>query len=183
MYLRKKMKKILVFVTTLDGKITKWGDPHVHRWSSKEDQAYFKNIWKEEKLFIMGSTTFNFAPMKPSPDYLLVIMTKEPTKYKEYEVAGQIEFTNESPIQITERFEKEGYERMVVVGGPHVATSFLHDHVIDELWLTLEPKIFGSGGNFVVEEKLDVNLRLLSFEKVNEQGTLIVKYAVEENVI
>src|SRR5687767_11210855 len=100
------MKKILVFVTTLDGKITKWGDPHVFRWSSKEDQAYFKNIWKENKLFIMGSGTFNFDPLKPSPDYLLVVMTKEPEKYKKYEVAGQIEFTSESPLQISERFEK-----------------------------------------------------------------------------
>ena len=40
------------------------------------------------------------------------------------------------------------------------------------------PKIFGVGGNFVIEERLDINLRLISCEKVNEQGTLITKYEV-----
>ncbi len=34
---------------------------------------------------------------------------------------------------------------MLVVGGPHVATSFLKAQLIDELWLTIEPKIFGMG--------------------------------------
>ena len=67
---------------------------------------------------------------------------------------------------------------MMVVGGPHIATSFLKDNLIDELSLSLEPKIFASGGNFVVEDKLDINLRLVSYEKVNEQGTLIMKYEV-----
>ena len=67
---------------------------------------------------------------------------------------------------------------MLVVGGPHVATSFLKEQLIDELWLTFEPKIFGIGGNFATDVKLDINLRLIHCEKVNEQGTLITKYAV-----
>jgi len=68
--------------------------------------------------------------------------------------------------------------RHAVVGGPHIATSFLKEQLIDELWLTLEPKIFGTGGNFATDVKLDINLHLLHYEKVNEQGTLITKYAV-----
>ena len=67
---------------------------------------------------------------------------------------------------------------MLLVGGANVATSFLKEQLVDELWLTIEPKIFGTGGNFVIEEELDINLRLLSCEKVNDQGTLITKYAV-----
>jgi dihydrofolate reductase len=69
------------------------------------------------------------------------------------------------------------------VGGPHVATSFLKEQLIDELWLTLEPKIFGTGGNFATDENLDINLRLIHCEKVNKQGTLITKYAVLKNEI
>ena len=61
-------------------------------------------------------------------------------------------------------------------------TSFLKEQLIDEVWLTIEPKIFGTGGNFVIEEELDIDLKLLSCEKVNEQGTLITKYAVIKKV-
>jgi dihydrofolate reductase len=67
---------------------------------------------------------------------------------------------------------------MLVVGGPHIATSFLKEQLIDELWLTYEPRIFGTGDNFATGEKLDINLRLISNEKVNDQGTLITKYTV-----
>ncbi|MDP4198912.1 MAG: dihydrofolate reductase [Bacteroidota bacterium] len=172
------MKTIVVFVTTLDGKVTKWGDPHVQQWSSKEDQSYFKKTWDESPLIIMGSGTFDFAPVKPSPKNLLVIMTRNPTQYKKYVVPGQLEFSDLAPEELTQRFKDKGYGRMLVVGGPHVATSFFRDNLVDELWLTLEPKIFGTGGNFVIEEELDINLEQISIEKVNDRGTIITKYAV-----
>ncbi len=175
------MKIIVVFVTTLDGKITKWGDPNVHRWSSQEDQTYFKKTWDESPLIIMGSSTFDFDPVKPSPKNRLIVLSRKPDSYKKYEVPGQLEFSDESPVKLTQRFRAMGYDRMLVVGGPHVATSFFRDNLVDELWLTLEPKIFGKGGNFVVEEELDINLKLISIEKVNDRGTMLTKYAVIKN--
>jgi dihydrofolate reductase len=164
------MKTVLIFVSTLDGKVTKWGDPAVKSWSSHQDQDYYKKIWDDSRLIIMGSNTFVAEHRRPSPDHHLVVMTRRIEKYKSSEVPGQLEFTKESPVELAARFEKEGWEQMLVVGGPHVATSFLKEQLIDELWLTIEPKIFGVGGNFVTEEKLDINLRLIHFEKVNEQG-------------
>jgi len=175
------MKTILVFVSSLDGKVTKWGNPKVRSWSSKSDQDYFKNIWDETRLIIMGSKTYNADPIKPSSNHLLVVMTQHPSEYRGIETSGQLEFTDESPGKLFTRFEKEGNELMLIVGGAHIATSFLKEQLIDELWLTLEPKIFGLGGNFVIEEKLDISLQLLSCEKVNKKGTLIVKYAVLKN--
>ena len=172
------MKTILIFVSTLDGKITKWGEPNVSSWSSHQDQDYYKQIWNESKLIVMGSNTFNAEPLNPSSNHQLIIMTRNPDKYKNLEILGQIEFTKESPVELTARFKRKAHEQMLVVGGPHVATSFLKEQLIDELWLTFEPKIFGTGGNFATDEKLDINLRLIHCEKVNEQGTLIIKYAV-----
>jgi dihydrofolate reductase len=171
------MKTILIFVSTLDGKITKWGEPLVKLWSSHQDQDYYKKIWNESQLIVMGSNTFN-AGSFPSSKPQLIIMTRNPEKYESLKIPGQIEFTNESPVELSDRFKSEGHEQMLVVGGPHVATSFLKDQLIDELWLTFEPKIFGIGGNFATDVKLDINLRLIHCEKVNEQGTLITKYAV-----
>lgn len=62
---------------------------------------------------------------------------------------------------------------MLVVGSSRVATSFFREQLIHELWLTLEPRIFGTGGDFVIEENLDIRLTLITSEKVNEKGTLI----------
>ena len=172
------MKTVLIFVSTLDGKVTKWGDPHVRSWSSQEDQDYFKTTWDNNRLIIMGSNTFDVEPIKPTSNHLLVILTGQPSKYKSYEIAGQLEFRNESPVHLAKRLENEGHEHMLVVGGAHVATSFLKDQLVDELWLTIEPRIFGVGGNFAIEDQLDINLQLISSETVNKEGTLITKYRV-----
>jgi len=172
------MKTILIFVSTLDGKITKWGEPNVSSWSSHQDQDYYKKVLNESRLIIMGSNTFNADTFKPSADHQLIIMTGHPDKYKSLEITGQIEFTNESPVELIARFISKGHKQILVVGGPHIATSFLKEQLIDEIWLTFEPKIFGIGGNFATEVNLDINLHLIHCEKVNEQGTLITKYAV-----
>jgi dihydrofolate reductase len=174
------MKTVLVFVSTLDGKITKWNDPNVSKWSSREDQNYFKKIWRDSKLIIMGSNTFSADPVKPSSKLLLVIMTGKPIKFKKYEVPGKIEFSDESPSKLVSRFAKKGYEQMLIVGGAHLATSFLKENLIDELWLTIEPRIFGMGMNFAIDEKLNIKLQLINYEKVNKRGTLITKYAISK---
>jgi len=174
------MKTILIFVSTLDGKVTKWSEAQVKLWSSHQDQDYYKKVWNESRLIVMGSNTFN-AGSFPSVNHQLIVMTGHPDKYENLKIPGQIEFTSESPAKLTDRFKSKGHEQMLVVGGPHVATSFLKEQLIDELWLTLEPKVFGIGDNFATDNKLDINLRLIHFEKVNEQGTLITKYAVLKN--
>jgi dihydrofolate reductase len=177
-----KTKTILIFVSTLDGKVTKWGDPKVRSWSSRGDQEYFDTIWKNSRVIIMGSGTYNPEPLKPTENHLFIVMTRQTEKYTDREVPGQLEFTSESPLELITRFGREGEENVLVVGGPQIAASFLRDDLIDELWLTIEPKIFGSGGNFVTEEKLDINLNLLSYEKINDQGTLITKYRINHGV-
>jgi dihydrofolate reductase len=172
------MKTILIFVSSLDGKVTKWGEPNVRSWSSHQDQDYYKKVWNESRLIVMGSSTFNADTFKPSPGHQIIIMTNHLDRYKSFEVPGQMEFTNETPVELNSRFTLRGHQQMLVVGGPHVATSFLKEQLIDELWLTIEPKIFGMGENFATDAKLDINLRLIQSEKVNDQGTLITKYAI-----
>jgi dihydrofolate reductase len=172
------MKTILIFVSSLDGKVTKWGEPNVRLWSSHQDQDYYKKVWNESRLIVMGSATFNADTFNPSPKHQMIVMTGHPDRYKTAEIPGQIEFTNETPVELSTRFTNKGHQQMLVVGGPHVATSFLQEQLIDELWLTIEPKIFGMGENFATDAKLDIDTRLIQIEKVNDQGTLITKYAV-----
>jgi dihydrofolate reductase len=172
------MKTTLIFVSSLDGKVTKWGNSNVKSWTSHQDQDYYKKIWSTSRLIIMGSTTYNADPKTPLPNQHFVVMTRHPEKYKSIEVINRLEFTNQSPSKLIARFKKEGFSQALIAGGPHVATSFLKEELIDELWLTIEPKIFGIGENLAMEKKLDIHLRLISSKKVNKQGTLITKYAI-----
>jgi dihydrofolate reductase len=172
------MKVILVFVSTLNGKITRGNDPEVRNWSSESDQLYYAGIWKESKLIVMGSRTFNLNVISPSPSRLVMVMSGNPGIYKDREIPGQIEFTEKVPSELVSEFSRRHYDRMTVVGGAHLATSFLKDKLIDELWLTIEPALFGRGQDLIVNDDLEVRLELKELIRANDKGTLITKYNV-----
>lgn len=171
------MKTILIFVSTLDGKVTRWGDDKIRSWSSHEDQSYFDSIWNATRVIIMGSGTYKPDPVKPNPKHLFIVLTRHPSEYKDSHKQGLLEFTDESPENLLKCFG-DSDENILIVGGSQIATLFLKEQLIDQLWLTIEPKIFGSGASIVSEERFDIDLKLLSSEQINEQGTLINKYNV-----
>ncbi len=178
------MKIILIDVSTVDGKLTKWARDNIYEWSSPEDFAHFQKVKEQNNLLVMGSGTFEgvknneTAGLKPEKERLRVILTSKPNSYKKYAVAGQMEFSNESPKQLVSRLEKHGYKQMLLVSGGKVATSFFRENLISELWLTIEPKLFGSGEPLMQEGTFDINLKLLSIDRLNNQGTLLLKYTV-----
>jgi dihydrofolate reductase len=172
------MKVILVLVISLDGKITKWGNPLVNEWTSQEDKDYFQSLWKSSPLIVMGSNTYRAGKVAHVEGQRIIVMTRFPADYKETGAEKRFEFTDETPQDLVSRLRGENVQQMIVVGGAQVATSFLKATLADELWLTIEPNLFGLGGNLVEEEKLDIRLELLHVEKAGPRGTLFTKYRV-----
>lgn len=178
------MKIILIDVSSLDGKLTQGTDTNIYEWSSKEDFAHFQKVKSENNLLVMGSGTFDQvkeikdAGLKAEKERLRIVLTSKPEAYEQYKVDEQLEFSGESPRELIKRLEAKGYKQMLLVSGGKVATSFFAEQLIDELWLTLEPRIFGKGEPLVQEKDFDIHLQLLSTEKLNDQGTLLLKYRV-----
>jgi dihydrofolate reductase len=171
------MRVVLVFVSTLNGKITMGDDPEVRHWSSESDQEYYSGIWKDSRLIVMGSNTYRLNVITPSSSKLILVMTGRPEKYRLKEITGQLEFTDKSPSALVAWYGKTSVDRMTVVGGPLVASSFLREKLVDELWLTIEPQLFGRGLNLIADDDLRVRLQLKDVTRVNESGTLITKYS------
>lgn len=172
------MKVILVVVTSLDGKTTKWNLPDVHDLSSKEDQEYFFSTLAKNNLVIMGRKTFEVA--KPdiykNPKKLRVVITKNPKKYKDVE--GRLQFTSKQPEEILSDLEKKGFKQAMLVGGAEINGLFFKEKLVTEVWTTIEPKIFGTGNGLTAAQNLDVKLKLISSEKLNQNGTLLLKYII-----
>ena len=128
----------------------------------------------------MGRRTFEIA----KPDIykgskkLRVVITKKPNEYRELEVPGRLKFTNKHPKQIVSELEKQGFKQALLVGGSGINALFFKDKLIDEVWITIEPKIFGRGNNLIANLNLDVQLKLESLKKLNGKGTLLLKYKV-----
>ena len=80
------------------------------------------------------------------------------------------------PENTLKELEKMGYTSAILGGGSFVNGMFLEHKLVDEIHITIEPKIFGDGlGLF--KGDFDVNLKLIDCEKVNEDS-IVLKYKV-----
>jgi dihydrofolate reductase len=172
------MKVILLDVMSLDGKLTKWEDSPASEWASAEDGEQFLKKVRQSSAVIMGSKTFFINDLHPHTERLSIIMTRTPESYKDLAVAGQLEFTKEQPKELIARLEKAGHNEVLLISGSTIATLFFQEQLIDELWMTIEPKLFGKGLSVVGDQKLDISLQLLQVMQLNKRGTLQLKYQV-----
>lgn len=173
------MHIILAIVTSLDGKSTK-GDQSPSEWASKEDQQKFFSLIRKYNLIVMGKNTYLIRKpyLKLTPGKLRVVMTRNPQQFRKDQVPAILEFSGDPPKKLVKRLGGLGFKQMLLVSGPKLNTAFLKDKLIDELMITLEPKIFGLGKGLVDQVPLDVNLKLKSIKRLNPQGTLLLKYDV-----
>jgi len=162
---------------TADGKIAKSSD-HFPDWTSREDKKMFLDVTKKHGIVIMGEKTFKTFP-KALPDRLNVVFTLEKNPRL---IGGQapetenVKFVSGDVGKVLEELENMGYKSAILGGGAFLNTQFLEKKLIDEIWLTIEPKIFGDGLG-IFGGDFDIDLKLLSIDKINDDS-LVLKYKV-----
>ncbi len=158
----------LLVAMSVDGRIGTGPDHHTD-WTSAEDKRFFVMKTKEAGVVIMGRRTFQTIG-EPLPDRLNVIMTHQEAPFDD--VAGALECTSESPHGVVKSLESRGYTRAVVVGGREIYSAFLTAGLVTDMYVTIEPHIFGDGVP-VVEGVPAKKLQLMSAEKLGEQSVLL----------
>lgn len=161
------MKVILVAVATLNGKITKGDDPDIYTWTSEEDQTFFFSLLKKNRLLVMGSKTYEAVRDKIDlhDGKLRIILTSRPQNYSSESVKGKLEFSAETPRQLVNRLAMR-YEALLLVGGAQVHASFLKDNLVDEMYVTIEPLMFGQGKPLVTPAAFVTYLQLKKHKKI-----------------
>lgn len=174
------IKITLAMVMTLNQKTTRGGSNNIYEWTSSEDQEYFQQLKHRYKVIIMGSKTYKSIrdQITLSPRVLRVVFTRNPSRYTKQVVSGQLEFTNERPKDVLSAIESRGYKDALLVGGSIINSTFLNDNLVNELSITIEPKIFKEGRVLFSHIANDVNLELINVSKLNKQGTLLCRYKI-----
>lgn len=155
---------------TLDGKIAKNSD-HFPDWTSREDKKYFSQISREAGVVMMGDKTFAIFS-SPLKERLNVVFTMQESPK---EIEG-VKWVKGEPEDVLKELENEGYEKAVLGGGAFINGMFLKEKLIDEIHVTVEPKIFGDGLGLFKGE-FNVNLELLETKKINDDS-IVLKYKV-----
>lgn len=157
---------------TLDGKIAK-DKQHFPNWTSREDKQFFAQISKKHKVVIFGENTFDTFK-KPLKERLNVVFAKEKKEKIENVmwVSGKVK-------PVLNKLEKLGYKSAVLGGGAFLNTLFLKEKLIDEMYISINPKIFGKGISLFSED-FDIDLKLVDIKKLNKDS-FIVRYKIIYN--
>ncbi|HIC77319.1 MAG TPA: dihydrofolate reductase [Candidatus Dadabacteria bacterium] len=161
------MKTFLIAALSADGFIAK-DSGHLADWTSKEDKKFFMEITKKVGVIIMGQNTYETIG-KPLPDRLNIVYSYD----KKYE---GVEVTQKNPKELLEDLEKRGYREVVIGGGSQIYTMFMEKGLVDTLYLSVEPVIFGKGLTLFNKE-LDIKLELEKELKLGEK-TILLEYTV-----
>lgn len=165
------MKTIIYCAVTLNGKIAKSQNDPLD-WTTKEDKKLFAVETKKAGVVVMGHNTFRSIG-RPLKDRLNVVLASKDESREN--LPGLLEYTCQTPKQVLETLESRSFKKVFVIGGSVINTLFLKENLIDEVWITLAPRIFGHGISLVTDEKLEKKLSLLSVRKLKEDF-LLLKY-------
>lgn len=156
------MKVILVMAMTVDGKIGKSSD-HFPDWTGREDKRFFAARSKKAGAVIMGARTFDTFKV-PLPGRKNIVMTRDKRRKSLWE---DLLFTDDDPAAILHGLEKAGYSEVILAGGAQVNSMFARERLIDEIIVTISPKIFGRGLSLFADE-VSMDLRLEACERLGE---------------
>jgi len=175
------MEIVGIAAISLDGFITKH-DEEGTAFTSAADQKFFREALWEFDCHIFGSKTFlasRTAILRNlTRERLRMVLTRSPEKYSAYQHPDMLEFTSDPPEDVIAALKRREKKRCAVLGGGEVYALFFAKNLLDELWLTVEPKLFGEGKK-LIPERMAIGLLLKDMVKLSEH-TLLLKYTIEK---
>ena len=163
------MKAFIIAAVSADGYIAK-DEKHPAFWTSKADKARFVQLTKEAGVVIMGSNTYTTLP-RPLKERVNIVYSRT----KKFEGA---EMTQKEPGVLLKELEARGFKSVAICGGSHIYNMFMKAGVVDTIYLTIEPIIFGKGIRIFNDDML-FHLKLKSVLESSEGGSLLIEYAVD----
>ncbi|PIR96436.1 MAG: hypothetical protein COT92_01135 [Candidatus Doudnabacteria bacterium CG10_big_fil_rev_8_21_14_0_10_42_18] len=167
------IKFIAIAAVSLDGKIAKHKN-HPSDWTSKEDKKMMKGLLNKCDVVLVGNNTYKTAREHLSK-INCIIFTKsvnKPVKKSE-----NLLLANPDKVDIKKLIARHGYKTVAILGGAQTYTYCLRNGMFDELYLTIEPIVFGKGiGLFDGIADGIKKFKLTSVKSLNKKGSVVLRY-------
>ncbi len=167
------MQKFIAYVaSSIDGIISN-NKTALPNWTSREDWGFLQHSLKAYDAFVMGYNTF-FATkkLKRRPNTYVLTSRQLPSKLPE-----GIHFID--PRKTNLKQVLNNFNKIAVLGGSQCYQYMLDNNMLDEIYLTIEPVIIGSGIKMFAG--LGKRLKLISIKKLNRRGTVLLHYKVSSD--
>ena len=165
------MRCIAIAAITIDGKIA-LNSSHFSDWTSPEDKAFMREFLDSAKVVVVGNNTYKTAAEPLSKRNCIVLTSSTATTKRK---SDKLLLWN--PVRTTFKTVAGIHKTVAILGGTQTYTYFLENDLLDEIYLTIEPLVFGQGLNlFETDKSLETHFRLQSTKKLNKKGSLLLHY-------
>ncbi|HEX8924116.1 MAG TPA: dihydrofolate reductase family protein [Patescibacteria group bacterium] len=169
------MKISLFLAMTVNGYIAREdGDSD---WVNDEES--FTSACRRSDVIIVGHNTFRQyqGDLYPIAGVLNVVFTHDPVLLKTS--TPDLIFTQKSPKELITDLEKDGRRELLIVGGSHLAASFLKENLITDIYLDVHPLMLGQGIKLCADCDFEAALTLLEVTKLSN-GLVQLHYSVNK---
>ncbi len=158
----------MIAVMSVDGFIARSSQERIN-WSSPEDRQFFADQSQRAGVVVMGANTIR-AIGHALPGRRTIVYSR-----RDFDMEG-VETTQEEPKVLLARLEREGHTEVAIGGGSQIFTMFLQAGVMNEIYLSVDPSLFG-GGARLLGELPPTRLELLETSMLGQQ-TVLLHYRV-----
>ena len=154
------MKVVLYMAITANGYIAK--ENNETPWSDEEWKIFSEKV-KEIKNLVIGRKTFEIMEQgeefqKIGNPFTVIVST-----HKE----NNSNCVN-SPEQAIDLLKEKGFSKILVAGGGMLNSSFMQKGLVDEIYLDVEPFLFGKGIKLFAENDFETKLELLETKQLSK---------------
>ena len=93
--------------------------------------------------------------------------------------SGALEFSSQPALEILESLKNSDRTSCVLLGGATAHDAFLQAGLVDEIWVTIEPRLFGQGTP-VIKKRQDQQLAMIDTQRLPESDSLVIRYRVKK---
>jgi dihydrofolate reductase len=165
------MAIVAIAAMTIDGKIARHSS-ELTDWTSPEDKELLTGLLDKSDVIVIGNSTYKTAEGPLSKRNCIVLTRSVSTTERR---GDKLLMCNPDGVKLPDLLRD--YGTVALLGGTQTYTYFLQNDWIDELCLTIEPVIFGSGLSlFAGTIGGNVRLRLKTVKELNITGSLLLHY-------
>ncbi len=166
-----KTRYIAFVAASVDGRISLSSKTLPH-WTSQEDWKFFQKSLSRIEAVVVGRNTYLSAADRLRQRNAFVLSSRQKTSQRR----GTVIFVNPTNVNLAKLVQQ--YKSVAVLGGGAVYRFMLENGLLDEIFITIEPLIFGRGKEMFVGGTQTTQLRLLSVKRLNRAGTLLLHYKI-----
>jgi dihydrofolate reductase len=200
------MEVFLIAAMSADGFISPGGSRSKESstaWTGEADRKRFVALTKRARAMVLGRKTFETFGSRPLKGRDLFVLSRSPPGVTKItgtaasaagEIAqtaaaaapeapgsgggaGTVEWTKLPPRELVAMLAGRGYAELALCGGSEIYAQFLEADLVDRMYLTIEPVLFGDGVRLSAWP-LEKRLELVSCENAGN-GSVFLEYRLQ----